>query len=60
MPITVAIEGEPASFHDIAGRQFFGEAESVKLVCCDTFAATFQQALQELAQLDCKVVVLGS
>lgn len=35
----IAIQGEQASFHDIAAQQFFGA--DIERVCCDTFAATF-------------------
>ncbi len=39
--ISVAIQGQAASFHDIAARQFF--AEPIQTIDCDTFAATFDQ-----------------
>ena len=35
----VAIQGQPASFHDVAARQFFGD--DIDLVYCNTFADTF-------------------
>lgn len=39
MSLTIAIQGDRASFHDIAGAQFFGP--KTKRVFCDTFADTF-------------------
>jgi prephenate dehydratase len=36
---TVSIQGEPASYHDIATRQFFGD--DVQLDCQDSFKAVF-------------------
>jgi prephenate dehydratase len=39
MSTTVAIQGQTASFHDLAARQFFGD--DVQIVPCDTFAETF-------------------
>jgi prephenate dehydratase len=36
----VAIQGQKASFHDIAASQFFDA--DIELVCCDTFADTFK------------------
>jgi len=38
--LKVAIQGEQASFHDIAATHFFGE--DIDRVCCKTFAETFQ------------------
>lgn len=38
--IKIAIQGNPASFHDIAAQQFFGS--NAKRVFCDTFSSTFQ------------------
>jgi len=35
----VAIQGEQASFHDIAARQFFGQ--DIEILACDSFAACF-------------------
>ncbi len=37
---TIAIQGVPASFHDIAARQFF--SQDIELVCCDTFPQVFE------------------
>lgn len=37
---TIAIQGQTASFHDIAARQFLGK--TINLVSCETFAATFE------------------
>jgi len=39
MSTTIAIQGDQASFHDIAATQFFGEQSTRAF--CDTFAATF-------------------
>lgn len=39
MTKTVAIQGDQASFHDIAATQLFGEG---RRVYCDSFASTFQ------------------
>jgi len=39
MTLNVAIQGYPASFHDIAARQFLGQ--DIELICCDTFADVF-------------------
>lgn len=44
---TIAIQGQAASFHDIATRNFFGS--EIELVCCDTFAETFQVLTKDLA-----------
>src|SRR5512141_2771204 len=35
----VAIQGEAASFHDVAAHEFFGD--EIELVCCSTFADAF-------------------
>jgi len=35
----VAIQGEKASFHDVAATQFFGK--DIELICCETFHETF-------------------
>lgn len=35
----VAIQGEAASFHDVAAHEFFGD--EIELVCCSTFAEAF-------------------
>lgn len=35
----VAIQGQIASFHDVAAHQFF--TEPIELICCETFADTF-------------------
>ncbi len=39
MPTTVAIQGQSASFHDIAAQQYLGH--NIELVACDTFAQVF-------------------
>lgn len=51
---TVAIQGQEASFHDIAAHNYFGK--DIGLVPCDTFAETFQ-ALQA-GKADCAVVAI--
>lgn len=40
MPLKVAIQGQAASFHDIAARKFLGN--DLEIVACDTFAQTFE------------------
>lgn len=35
----IAIQGQPASFHDQAAHQLF--AEQIELICCETFSDTF-------------------
>ncbi len=44
MALRVAIQGQEASFHDIAARQFFGE--DIKIVACETFGETFAALAQ--------------
>lgn len=36
----IAIQGQPASFHDQAAHQLF--AEPIELICCETFSDTFE------------------
>jgi len=36
----IAIQGQPASFHDQAARQLFDEP--IELICCETFSDTFE------------------
>jgi len=50
----IAIQGEQASFHDIAARQFFGE--DIEILACDSFAACFS-ALQS-GQADRAIVAI--
>lgn len=40
----IAIQGQIASFHDVAARKLFGD--DIELVCCETFAEVFR-ALQD-------------
>ena len=40
MPKTIAIQGQAASFHDIAAHHFFGT--NITVEPCDTFAGTFE------------------
>lgn len=47
MALRIAIQGQEASFHDIAARQFFGE--DIKIVPCETFAETFVALAQGAA-----------
>lgn len=35
----IAVQGQIASFHDVAAHQFFGD--EIELICCDTFTDTF-------------------
>jgi prephenate dehydratase len=37
----IAIQGQQASFHDIAARQFFGQ--DIDIIACETFAETFER-----------------
>ncbi len=40
----IAIQGQPASFHDVAARQFFGD--NIELVCCDLpFSLVFDKLI---------------
>lgn len=39
MTLRVALQGQKASFHDIAAKQFFGE--DIDIIPCKTFAGTF-------------------
>lgn len=39
MPVKVVIQGQTASFHDIAARQFLGD--DIEIVGCDTFSQVF-------------------
>ena len=39
MPTTVAIQGDLASFHHIAAKQFFDD--QIAAICCETFRETF-------------------
>jgi len=45
MSNVVAIQGQSASFHDTASRQFFGDA--IRLVCCDLPFSTVFDALEQ-------------
>jgi prephenate dehydratase len=45
----VAIQGGPASFHDIASQQFFNEAYTP--ICCNTFAETCQTLVEGRANM---------
>ncbi len=47
MPTTIAIQGDKASFHDLAAAQFFGP-DSTR-VFCDTFSKTFDALDNESA-----------
>ena len=40
LDMKIAIQGQEASFHDVAARQLFGN--NIELICCETFADTFQ------------------
>lgn len=48
MSMRIAIQGERASFHDIAARKFFGT--EVELVACDSFAACFEALSNDEAE----------
>jgi prephenate dehydratase len=50
----VAIQGEPASFHDVAAHQFF--QNPIELICCETFADTF--AALESGRADTAIVAI--
>jgi len=54
MQTRVAIQGQQASFHDIAARRFLGE--SIKVINCDTFEAAF--AALQTGKVDKVVVAL--
>ena len=38
--MNIAIQGILGSFHDIAARRYFGDAD-LDMICCDTFEAVF-------------------
>lgn len=50
----IAIQGQPASFHDQAARQLF--TGSVELICCETFSDTFDALMD--GQADVAVVAI--
>ena len=48
--MNIAIQGILGSFHDIAARRYFGDAD-LDMICCDTFEAVFEALSRGTADL---------
>ena len=48
--MNIAIQGILGSFHDIAARRYFGDAD-LDMICCDTFEAVFEALRRGTADL---------